>query len=80
MAWTPPFWLEKLHRVREECRHDPAYGLPPEQKLERIGLLMAWGLSLLSEKAASWGMTPDEFLREHAARVHRRRARGSGRA
>ena len=77
MAWTPPFWLRKLDLVREECRHDPAFGLPPGEKLERIARLMGWGLSLLSEKAAWRGVTPDQLLRQQAAAAHRLRPRRS---
>ena len=78
MPWTPPFWLRRLDLVREECRQDPAFGLPPEEKLERIALLMGWGLALLSEKAAWRGVTPDQLLREQAARAHRRIGLRSG--
>lgn len=74
MSWTPPFWLRKLDLVRDECRHDPAFGLAPAEKLERIALLMGWGVSLLREKAAWRGLTPEELLREQASRAHRRRA------
>lgn len=73
MSWTPPFWLRKLDVVRKECRRDPAYGLRPEEKLDRIALLMGWGLGLLYEKAAWRGTTPDQLLREQAASSHRRR-------
>jgi hypothetical protein len=79
-SWTPPFWLRRLDLVREACRLDPAYGLPPEEKLDRIALLMGWGLSVLSEKAARRGVAPDQILREQAMRADRRRARGSERA
>ena len=80
MAWTPPFWLRRLDLVREECRLDPAHGLPPAEKLDRIALLMGWGLTLLSEKAAWRGVTADEVLREQAMRAERRCARWSVRA
>jgi len=40
VPWTPPLWLRKLDLVRDECRQDPAFGLPPEEKLERIALLL----------------------------------------
>ncbi len=80
MAWTPSFWLRKLDLVREECREDPAFGLPPEEKLERIALLVGWGLSLLSAKATRWGVTPDRLLRDQAASAHRRHVLRGGRA
>ncbi len=78
MAWTPPFWLRKVDLTRKECREDPAYGLPPEEKLERIALLMGWAVDLLRQKAAWRGVTPDELMREQAIRADRRRVLRTG--
>jgi len=80
VPWIPPFWLRKLDLIRKECREDPAYGLPPADKLERIALLMGWALDLLSQKAAWRGVTPDRLVREQAMRADRRRIFRAGRA
>jgi hypothetical protein len=72
VAWTPPFWLRRLDLVREECRQDPAFGLPPEAKLERIALLAVWAAGMLREKAARRRVLLDDLLREEALRAHRR--------
>lgn len=80
MAWTPPFRLRKLDVIRKECREDPAYGLPPTEKLERIALLMGWALDLLSQKAAWRGVTPDQLMREQAMHADRRRIFRAGHA
>ena len=73
MAWTPPFWLRRPDLLRKDCREDPAYGLSPAEKLERITLLMGWALDLLSQKAAWRGVTVDQLMREQAIHADRRR-------
>jgi hypothetical protein len=73
MARTAPFRMLKIDLVRKACREDPAFGLAPAAKLDRIALLACWAVSLLSQKAAWRGVTRDELLREQAMRAHRRR-------
>jgi hypothetical protein len=65
--------MRKIDLVRKACREDPAFGLPPAAKLDRIALLAFWAVSLLSRKAASRGVTGDDLLREHAMCAHHRR-------
>jgi hypothetical protein len=80
VAWAPQFRLRKLDLLRKGCREDPAYGLPPAEKLERIALLMGWALDLLSQKAAWRGVTVDQLMREQSIRADRRRLLRTGHA
>ena len=65
--------IRKIDLVRKSCREDPAFGLPPAAKLDRIALLAAWAVDLLARKAAARATSADELLREQAARAYRRR-------
>jgi hypothetical protein len=80
VASEPPFRLRKLDLLRKDCLEDPAYGLPPAEKLERIALLMGWALDLLSQKAAWRGVTVDQLRREQAMSADRRRLFKTGHA
>ena len=67
--------MRKIDLVRKACREDPAFGLPPAEKLDRVALLASWAVTLLSRKAAARGVTADDLLREYAVRAHRRQRR-----
>jgi hypothetical protein len=69
----PAFQIRRIDLIRQACREDPAFGLPPAAKLDRIALLASWAVDLLGRKAAARGVSSDELLREQAARAYRRR-------
>jgi hypothetical protein len=65
--------IRKIDLLGKSCREDPAFGLPPASKLDRIALLASWSVDLLARKAAARAVSGDALLREQAARAHRRR-------
>lgn len=74
MARSAPFHIRNIELVRKACREDPAFGLPPAAKLDRVALLASWAVNLLARKAEWRGVTRDDLLREQAMRTQRRRS------